>query len=120
MRSRLKFLPLIGLVACGGGSDATGVNTGGGGTTPAPATAAVEMKSNQFGPSSVRVAKSGTVNWTNADGYAHNVTFGTGSGLADIAAFTTGVKSVTMPPSPATITYQCTIHPGMNGTITVE
>jgi plastocyanin len=78
------------------------------------------MKTNQFSPTSVRVAKGGTINWSNADGYAHNVTFPTGSGLTDIAAFTTGVKSATMPPSPATITYQCTIHPGMNGTITVE
>lgn len=122
MRARNLILPFAAIVvgACGGGSDSTAPGTTGGGTTPAPATAAVEMKSNQFGPSSVRVAKGGTVNWTNADNYPHNVTFGTGSGLADIAAFATGVKSATMPPSPATITYQCTIHPGMNGTITVE
>jgi plastocyanin len=119
MRSSLKYLPLAAVLACGG-SDSTGINTGGGGNTPAPATASVEMKTNQFSPTSVRVAKGGTINWSNADGYAHNVTFPTGSGLTDIAAFTTGVKSATMPPSPATITYQCTIHPGMNGTITVE
>ena len=120
MRSTLKFLPLAALVACGGGSDSTGVNTGGGGSTAAPATASVEMKSSQFSPSTVRVAKGGTVNWTNSDGTPHNVTFAAGSGLADIAGFATGVKSATMPPSPATINYQCTIHPGMNGSIKVE
>lgn len=119
MRSRLKYLPLVAVLACGG-SDSTGINTGGGGTTSAPATASVEMKSNQFSPSTVRVAKGGTVNWTNSDGYPHNVTFTTGSGLGDVADFSTGVRSSTMPPSPATITFQCTRHAGMNGTLKVE
>ena len=123
MRSRLFILSFAAIVsgACGGGSDSTGINTGGGGGTPAPTTAAVEMRNSQFSPSSIRVAKGGTVNWTNSDGTTHNVTFGAGSGLADIAGFTTGVKSATMPPAPASITYQCTLHPTtMNGTITVE
>ena len=122
MRSRLRLVPLAVLLACGG-SDSTGPGTGGGGgggTTAAPAAASVEMSGSKFNPASTRIARGGTVTWTNSDGFPHNITFPTGAGVATIAQFSTGAKSATMPTTAGNIAYSCTLHTGMNGTLTVE
>jgi len=125
MRSRLILVPLAALLACGG-SDSTGPGTGGGGGggggggTAAPVAASVEMSGLKFNPATVRVAKGGTVTWTNSDATNHNVTFATGAGVASISTFSSGAKSATMPATAGNISYTCTLHSGMNGTITVE
>ena len=121
MRSRLMLVPFAALLACGGGYDSSGPGTGGGGSTPAPTTAAVNMTANQFSPKSVRIAKGGIVTWTNSDGYAHDVTFDGNPGVANIPAFLTGSQSATMPAAATSIAYHCTIHgAAMSGTIKVE
>jgi len=123
VRSRLQILgaACIALAAaCGGGGGYTnpppggGGNPGGGGPT---ATNAVTVSNNQFSPNSIQVAPGTTVTWTWADGSAqHNVTFASdasntlGSGATYSRAF----------PTAGTFTYQCTLHPGMTGTVTVQ
>jgi plastocyanin len=122
MRSRLAFLPLAALFACGG-SDSTspgtttgGTNTGG---TVAVATTAVEMKGFAFTPPAIKVASGATVVWTNSDGTNHNVTFD-GNAVPASGNFATGTKSLMMPTAAGTYTYKCTLHAGMNGSVLVQ
>jgi plastocyanin len=111
-------------MACGGSSDTTSPpptnNGGGGGGGGNPVvTTSVDMKSNAFTPAAIKVAPSATVNFTNSDGYAHNVIFdgGTITGATD---FSSGTKSVTMPATAGTYAYHCSRHAGMNGSVQVQ
>lgn len=119
MRSRLILLPFAALVACGGGgSDTTGPGPGGGGGSTPVATTSVQMQSSAFTPRAIRVAPSATVTWTNSDGFLHNVVFsGT---VGTIAEFATGNRTLQMPAAAGTYNYSCTLHAGMNGSVTVQ
>jgi len=77
------------------------------------------MSGLQFNPPAILVALSATVTWTNQDNTAHNVTF-SNSSITSIGDFSSGAKSTTMPSATGTYSYRCTIHPGMNGTVTVQ
>ena len=123
MRSRLSFLPLAVLLACGG-SDSTsptpnpGGGGGGGGGNPV-VTTAVDMKNSAFTPAAIRVSPSATVNFTNSDGFTHNVTF-TAATITSVPNFDTGTKSVAMPAAAGTYAYRCTLHAGMSGSVQVQ
>jgi plastocyanin len=125
MRSRLIFVPLAVVMACGG-SDSTSPATnpggggggGGGGGTPV-VTTAVELLNTAFTPAAIKVAPSATVTWTNSDNIAHNVTFDA-STITGSGNFATGSKSLAMPAVAGTYTYHCTIHPGMTGSVQVQ
>ena len=83
----------------------------------APTTASVAATSgSQFTPSNVVIARSGSVGWTFA--ILHNVTFTTANSPSNIPDTATGTVSRTFPTA-GTFAYQCTIHPGMNGSVTV-
>jgi plastocyanin len=103
----------------------TGSNTSGiiggstGGNSQPPTTTSVAMSGLQFTPSAILVSKGATVTWTNQDNTAHNVTFDDMS-IVSIGNFTSGSKSTVMPSTSGTFSYHCTIHPGMNGTITIQ
>lgn len=124
MRSPLLLLPLTALLACGG-SDSTspGANQNptpnpGGGTTPT-VTTSVNMASNRFTPSAIRVSPNAVVTFTNSDGFAHNVTFAS-SAITSLGNYNSGSQTVTMPAAAATYAYSCTLHPGMNGSVQVQ
>jgi plastocyanin len=123
MRSRLILLPFAALLACGGGSDATGPGTtggnGGGGSTGPVATTSVDMSGNRFNPAAIKVASGATVTWSNSDGYAHNITFD--GSVGSIGNFSTGSQSLQMPATAGTYAYHCTIHgPAMSGSVQVQ
>ena len=124
MRSRLMILSFTAfLAACGGGSDSTSPSTsggggGGGGSAPG-ATTAVEMKGFAFNPTAIKVASGATVTWTNSDGVLHNVTFD-GAAVTASGNFSTGAKAMVMPTAAGVYTYKCTLHSGMNGSVTVQ
>ena len=92
-------------------------------TTPAPAAdgspVAIGMMGLAFGPKDVTVKKGTKITWTNEEDIPHNVVAEDG---ADFQSDTFG-KGKTFsftPKADGTINYVCTIHPGMEGTITVE
>lgn len=84
-------------------------------STP-PATANVSVIDNAFDPDATTVAAGGTVTWTWNGASGHNVTFPSGSSSSTQAS---GTFSRAFPAA-GTFDYQCTIHAGMNGTVTVQ
>ena len=86
---------------------------------PAPSTAMVSVGDNFFSPNAVTVAPGGTVFWTWTGSVGHNVTFAT-TGIDNASTRTTGTHQATMPSAPGVYEYECTIHSGMEGSVTVQ
>jgi manganese oxidase len=109
----------------GGGSSSTPASSAPASSAPAASgkSATVEMKNIQFNPKTLTVSKGTTVTWKNSDSVAHDVTKQTGpgpkfqSGTGDIGS---GGTFKTTFNDPGTIKYECTVHPGMTGTIVVK
>jgi plastocyanin len=81
------------------------------------------MKNIQFSPKTVTVKKGATVEWTNDDSVNHDVnkvsgpgpSFSSGKGnLGNGDTYKVTFNAAGM------VKYQCTIHPGMTGTIVVK
>ena len=113
---------------------AAGCGGGGGGSSGAPAASApatsgsgdvvtVDMKNIQFNPKTVTVSKGATVEWKNSDSVNHDVTKDSGpgqdfkSGTGDIGSG--GTYEVSFDQA-GTVEYECTVHPGMTGTVVVK
>lgn len=117
------------VAACGGGgsssSSSSSSSGGGGGVGTAGAnigTAAVKVDANDklaFAPASSTAHVGDVIQWTNSGTVPHTVTFDQYSSLSDptLAPGATWEVKFTQP---GTYSYKCTIHPGMNGTITVS
>ena len=117
MRILLSLAAAVALTGCGGSSYGGG---GGGVTDPQPVpTTSVSLKNIAFSPGAIRVAAGATVQFTNNDGIAHNVTF-TSTTITGATDFAAGTRSVVMPATPGTYAYHCTIHPGMTGSVLVQ
>ena len=124
----------LAAAGCGGGDDDGGGDGGGapanqepsgtGGAAPRAKTVTVTLRDTKFNPQTVTVSKGATVKWVNRDSVAHDVTKREGPG----GDFTSG------PPggmqqgdtyshkfaTAGTFQYVCTVHPGMEGTVTVR
>lgn len=118
-------LACAALLAAGCGSDDDKSNSDSASTTPAPgkatpaaSTTDISMKSIKFDPKEDAVKVGQTVTWTNDDGVDHNVVATEG---ADFKSDDFGQgKTYTFKADKAgTIKYTCTLHPGMDGTLTV-
>lgn len=106
-----RFSPFWLILALVGCSDST---------DPSNGTSVAMTSSNTFSPSSVTIAATEAVTWTNGSGTAHNVTFNQVTGApANVPNFTTGSASRTFPTA-GTFPYLCTIHPGMAGQVIVQ
>lgn len=101
----LLVLPLVGS-ACGGGS-------GGGGS--GVKTNAVDAVDNKFEPVTAEIEVGDTVTWTFKGKAAHNVS---GPGFRS-KTVKTGTFAHTFN-SAGTVSYQCTVHPGMTGKVKVS
>jgi plastocyanin len=122
----LALLALLGaasLGACGGGGGGGPTGTGGTPATPIDntpvATTAVTLRNSSFTPPAIVVAPGATVTFNNQDGIAHNVTFGNAA-IRNVGDFSGGTADVTMPSTPGTYSYSCTLHGGMNGSVKVQ
>jgi plastocyanin len=125
------------IILAAGALFAAGCGSGGGSSsstpasTPAPTSGGqsagpvtkVDMHNIQFNPKTVTVKKGTTVEWVNDDSVNHDVTKDTGpgpqfsSGSGNLGGGDT--YKVTLNAA-GTIKYECTVHPGMTGTIVVK
>ena len=126
-------LALGGALVAGCGSSSSSSSNSSSASTPAaaPATStpaatpaagggavAVSMKNIQFAPTSVTAKVGQTVKWTNDDSVDHNVTAKSGATFKS-SNFGQGGTFSFKAAKAGTISYVCTIHPGMVGTIIV-
>ena len=76
------------------------------------------MKNIQFAPKDVTVKVGQTVKWVNQDTVDHNVTAKSGASFkSDL--FGNGASYEWKATKAGTMKYVCTVHPGMDGTMTV-
>jgi hypothetical protein len=117
----------IVLASCGGGGGGDGgiVNP-----PPPPPTCPGNtfcLQSSSFSPKTLTVAAGSVVSWVNDLGIQHDVIWDTaagraaataGDGAGDMGVFTAGTHTRKMATA-GTFAFHCTVHPGMNATITV-
>jgi plastocyanin len=130
MNMRRILLALCAVVAlaaagCGGGDD----NGGSTSSSSAPASTsassssgggvAIKMQNIAFDPKAVTVKVGQKVTWTNDDSTDHNVTADSGADFKSDNFGKDGTFSFT-PTKAGAVKYECTIHPGMVATLTVQ
>lgn len=98
---------LLALSACSGTSTPSGGGTGGGST--------ITMKDNAFDPAALTVKAGDTVTFKNADSVPHRIVVGTD----DLGEQGPGEDKTWKAPKDGTYPMRCTIHPSMQGRITV-
>jgi plastocyanin len=91
------------------------------GTQTFPATAQVTAgnTTQTFTPPTVDIANGGTVTWSFGQ-LTHNVTFGGQTGAPANIATTTNTQVQRTFGTSGTFGYNCTVHPGMSGTVVVH
>jgi plastocyanin len=129
-RIPLLILALLALAAAGCGSSNDNSSSAGSAAAPATTgatsgsstgaaaksgTVTIDMQNIAFNPKSVTVKVGQTVKWVNEDDVPHNVV----GGPLKSDTFNKGGSYEYTPKKAETISYVCTIHPGMKGTLTV-
>jgi plastocyanin len=127
----LACLALSVVVAgCGGDDEESGDNAqtseqpadeggGGGGDAGSGGGKKVSMEGIKFHPNSVTVKAGDTVTWTNNDTVGHDVT-GDDFNSGDPGGLQNGDTFAHAFDKPGTFDYVCTVHPGMEGSVTVK
>ena len=123
IRSFVLGLGVAALSGCGGGgSSATspGGSSGGGGTTigTPPANTVFALPANQFNPTTLNVSANTSVTFTFFT-TTHNVTFDLVTGRPVDIANSNGTSVARTFATQGTFTYNCTLHPGMSGSVVV-
>jgi plastocyanin len=113
-----RILPIVlaaaalGMTACGGSDDEPAAAS-----SPAKVgTAAVQIGDNTFTPATVEVKVGETVTFENGGAIAHTVT---GDGF-DSGSMAPGDTFTFTAEKAGSVSYVCTFHPGMAGTIEVS
>ena len=121
----LAALVTFALTACGGGGG------GGGGNpvdpnppvTPPPSTpvanATISTGAATFNPSQVNLVKGGTVVFS-IGSVAHNVIFNKQAGAPEDVPVTSNAQVSRTFGTEGSFPFECTLHAGMNGTISVK
>jgi cytochrome c peroxidase len=88
--------------------------------TGPPPEAGVTMQATAFHPATLTVKPGTVVTWTNLDGILHTASF-VSPLVGTTPAFATGDRQHTMPSTPGTYPYICSIHgTAMSGTIIIQ
>jgi plastocyanin len=106
------------LAGCGGGGNSNSNSSST--STPAASgnTVTIDMKNIQFSPKDVTVKVGQTVKWVNQDTVQHDVKANSGATFkSDL--FGNGKSYEWKADKAGTVKYVCTVHPGMDGTLTV-
>jgi plastocyanin len=93
-------------------SSSAAASSGGGGEVE------IKMQSIQFAPKATTVKVGQKVKWVNEDSTDHNVTADSGADFKS-KDFGKGASFEFTADKAGTVKYECTIHPGMTGTLTV-
>jgi plastocyanin len=102
-----------------GASEQSADEGGSGGGGGGGGSAEVSMEGIKFNPGKITVAKGDTVTWTNNDSVGHDVT-GDDFKSGDAGGMQNGDTFEFTFDKAGTFDYVCTVHPGMQGTVTVE
>jgi plastocyanin len=133
MRVLCSLAALLFMAGCGGGGGSTVTGPTSPNTPMSPGgpsgTASVTMQSqgdiygtivHEFVPSSVTIARTGSVTWANSSNQVHNVTFAAVTGApANVPDHGSGSNSRQFGTA-GTFNYSCTNHPGMAGQVIVQ
>jgi plastocyanin len=112
----------LAVAGCGGGDDNSSSSSS---STPAASSSssgggvAIKMANIAFDPKDVTVKVGQKITWTNDDSTDHNVTADSGADFKS-KDFGKGATFDFTPDKAGTIKYECTIHPGMTATTTVQ
>jgi plastocyanin len=123
-RTLPALLAAAALAAAGCGGNDGGSKSSGSHSTPAKSSGAaaapgqIKMQNIAFDPKNARVHVGEKVTWTDAESIPHNVVAQSGASFKSETFGKGGTFSWT-PTKPGTVTYECTLHPGMVATIEV-
>jgi plastocyanin len=120
----LLLCAAVALLAAGCGSSNDNSSSSSSATsTPAASSSggdvAIKMANIAFDPKDVTVKVGQKITWTNDDSTNHNVTADSGADFKS-KDFGKGATFDFTPDKAGTIAYECTLHPGMKATITVQ
>lgn len=121
----IGVLLLLALAGCGGDDDGDSGGGGGNGAGSAGAGAGasgeveIKMEGFQFAPKTATVRVGQEVKWVNEDSAPHNATADSGASFKS-DDFGKGGEFTFTPTKAGTIRYECTLHPGMTGTLQVS
>jgi plastocyanin len=125
-RITLLLCALVALAAAGCGGNSNSSSSSGSSSTPASSSSAsssggvaIKMQNIAFDPKAVTVKVGQKITWTNDDSTDHNVTADSGADFKSDDFGKDGTFEFT-PDKAGTIKYECTIHPGMTATLTVQ
>jgi amicyanin len=88
-------------------------------SSDAVATTSVDIKGMAFSPANITVKVGDTVTWTNNDAVAHDVTETDGQNGPKSTLLQPGKSYVFTFDKAGTYNYNCSIHPGMTGSVIV-
>ncbi len=109
----------LGVAACGGDDEEAPAGGGDSAATECPeGSVVIAMRDVKFVPDEATAKVGQEICWPNEDGMQHNAVAEQGADFeselyGEGEIFTASVSE------PGTVTYVCTIHPGMDGTIEV-
>jgi plastocyanin len=112
----------LAAAGCGSSNDSSSSTSTPAASTPAASSSggvAIKMQNIAFDPKAVTVKAGQKITWTNDDSTDHNVTADSGADFKSDNFGKDGTFEFT-PDKAGTIKYECTIHPGMTATITVQ
>jgi plastocyanin len=102
----------LGAASCGGDDG------GGGSATKLASGDTIGMKQLEFDPAHVEVAVGQTVTWENGESVPHDVVATDGADFKS-DTFGKGGRFTWKADKAGTVKYECTLHPGMEGTLEV-
>ena len=106
----------LAAAACGG-DDGGGGGAASTGSCPGDAVT-ITMKDIKFDPDTATATVGQTICWVNEDTVEHNAVANSGADFKS-ELFAKGKTFTAKVDKPGTVKYECTIHPGMTGEITV-